>query len=51
MGFWNNFARKHPAAAKWIRDGYQSKPEEMIEYQLMCCPGILRPFLEPEERG
>jgi probable dihydroxyacetone kinase regulator len=38
-------------AAKWIRDGYQMRPEEMIEYQLMCCPEILRPFLEPEEKA
>ena len=38
-------------AAKWIRDGYQIEPEEMIEYQLMCCPEILRPFLEPEEKA
>ena len=21
MNFWNNFAEKHPAAAKWIREG------------------------------
>lgn len=21
MGFWNNFAKKHPGAAKWIREG------------------------------
>ena len=21
MGFWNNFAEKHPGAAKWIREG------------------------------
>ena len=21
MNFWNNFAAKHPAAAKWVREG------------------------------
>ena len=21
MQFWNNFAAKHPAAAKWVREG------------------------------
>ena len=21
MKFWNNFADKHPAAAKWVREG------------------------------
>ena len=21
MQFWNNFAEKHPAAAKWVREG------------------------------
>ena len=21
MNFWNNFAVKHPAAAKWVREG------------------------------
>ena len=21
MNFWNNFAARHPAAAKWVREG------------------------------
>ena len=36
-------------AFQWVRDGYLISPEELVEYQLACCPGILRPFLDLEQ--
>ena len=35
MGFWNNFAEKHPGAAKWIREGGLFVIVSMFKYLML----------------
>ncbi|MBR1759052.1 MAG: TetR/AcrR family transcriptional regulator C-terminal domain-containing protein [Lachnospiraceae bacterium] len=33
-------------ATNWVKNGFRQTPEQMIEYQLLCCPDLLKPYLE-----
>ena len=47
MNFWNNFAAKHPAAAKWVREGglfvIVSNLITVFKYLLLISPCSARP--------
>ena len=52
MNFWNNFAAKHPAAAKWVREGglfvIVSNLITVFKYLLLqFCPYL---FLQPRKK-
>ena len=32
-------------AVSWIRNGFQQSPRQMVEYQVLCCPEPLKPYL------
>lgn len=33
-------------AVSWIRSGFRQSPQEMVEYQVLCCPEPLKPYLK-----
>ncbi|MCR5794429.1 MAG: TetR/AcrR family transcriptional regulator C-terminal domain-containing protein [Solobacterium sp.] len=33
-------------ALSWIRHGFRQTPQQMVEYQVLCCPDPLKPYLE-----
>ena len=32
-------------AVSWIRGGYRQSPEQMVKYQVLCCPDLLKQYL------